>query len=96
MAVFNSAEAVPTFFFFAVLPCLLSRADGQRNTDCVDLRFMGLAVHRTSRAPLWHAQVHVPMPDVPALLFSLSGLFLVLLFSIGEPDLSRCASDCSF
>ena len=31
-------------------------------------------------APLWHALVNVPMPDLPALLFSLTGLFLVLLF----------------
>ncbi len=31
-------------------------------------------------ASLWQAVVNVPMPDLPALLFSLSGVFFVLLF----------------
>ena len=81
MAVFNSAEAVPAFFFFSLVVVLAVAgliAMGTRIALMFGLWAM-LCVALPG-APLWHALVNVPMPDLPALLFSLTGLFLVLLF----------------
>ena len=81
MAVFNSAEAVPTFFFFSIL-CVLAVVGLIAIGTRIALMFglWAMLCVALPGAPLWHALVNVPMPDVPALLFSLSGLLFVLLF----------------
>ena len=81
MAVFDSAEAVPVFFFFSLIVVLAIAgliAIGTR----IGLIFGLWAILCVALpgASLWQAVVNVPMPDLPALLFSLSGLFFVLLF----------------
>ena len=81
MAVFNSAEAVPAFFFFSIL-CVLAVVGLIAIGTRIALMFglWAMLCVALPGAPLWHALVNVPMPDLPALLFSLSGLFFVLLF----------------
>lgn len=81
MAVWNSVEAVPAFFFFSLLVVLAIAGLTTIGTRiAVMLGLWAILCVALPNAPLWHALVNLPMPDLPALLFSLSGLFLVLLF----------------
>ena len=81
MAALNSAEAVPAFFFFSLLVVIAIAVVITIGTRiALMLALWAMLCVAIPGAPLWHAFVNVPMPDVPALLFSVSGLLLVLLF----------------
>lgn len=81
MAVFNSAEAVPTFFFLSLL-CVLALVSLIASGTRIALMFglWAMLCVALPGAPLWHVLVNAPMPDLPALLFSVSGLLFVVLF----------------
>ena len=90
MAIFSSIEAVPTFFFFSVLAFLAGAsaiALAMPTRLLLLLSLWAMLCVTLPDAPIWHTLVTVPMPDLPALLFSLIGLFLVALFFQGRVGL---------
>jgi hypothetical protein len=90
LAIFQRVEAIP-ILFFCILIIMLAfcsfSAGGTRIGRAVSLWTMVCAL--LPSASLWQTFVASPMPDLPALIFTLFALLLILHGLDGRPNTSR-------